>query len=186
MPSPPTAYTVGHGNRTLDELVAVLRSASIGRLIDVRRYPASRRHPHFSRPMLSEELPAAGIAYDWWGEELGGRRRPRDATSSRHPGWDHDAFRGYADFTDTDTYRDAVERLAQLASSEPSIAFMCAETLWWRCHRRLIADSLTTRAVRVIHLLDVSKSQEHATPPTMRIGDDGWPVYDVGVDRRLL
>jgi uncharacterized protein (DUF488 family) len=186
MPLSPTAYTVGHGNRTLDELATVLRSAGVGRLVDVRRYPASRRHPHFSQPALEAELPALGVEYAWRGEELGGRRRPLDPISTRHPGWDHDAFRGYADFTDSAPYRAAVERLAAEAEDDPPLAFKCAETLWWRCHRRLIADSLTTRGVAVVHLLDVGKIQRHAPPPMMRVGEDGWPVYDVGVDRPLL
>ena len=181
-----TAVTGGHGHRTLEELIEVLRSAGSGRLRDVRRYPGSRRHPWFARPMLAEELPAAGIRYEWWGEELGGRRRAADAATSRHPGWDNDAFRAYAEYTDSEPYRNAIRRLAAEANQPPPFAVMCAETLWWRCHRRLIADSLTTRGVGVVHLLDMGKTQEHKPPPTMRVGHDGWPVYDVGVDRPLL
>lgn len=181
-----TVYTVGHGNRTLDELIEMLRSAGIGRLFDVRRYPGSRRHPWFARPMLAEELPEAGIKYEWWGEELGGRRRAAAPDLSRHPGWDNDAFRAYAEYTDSEEYRGAIRRLAAEAQRPPAIAFMCAETLWWRCHRRLIADSLTVRGVDVVHLLGEGKQQDHMLPPTLRVGDDGWPVYDVGVDRHLL
>ena len=180
------AYTVGHGNRSFDELVDVLRGAGVGRLLDVRRYPGSRRHPWFARPALAEELPAAGIEYEWWGEVLGGRRRAAEVASSRHPGWDNDAFRAYAEYTDTDEYRSSIRRLATESGRPPALAFMCAETLWWRCHRRLIADSLTTQGVQVVHLLDVGKQQEHVLPAMLRVGDDGWPVYDVGVDRPLL
>ena len=181
-----TAFTVGHGNRTFDELVEVLRDAGVGRLLDVRRYPGSRRHPWFARPELAEALPAAGIRYEWWGEELGGRRRAASPAMSRHPGWDNDAFRAYAEYTDTDDYWSAIGRLVDEAEDPPPLAFMCAETLWWRCHRRLIADSLTTRGVHVVHLLDIGKRQDHVLPPTLRLGHDGWPVYDVGVDRPLL
>ena len=180
-------YTVGHGNRSFDDLVAVLRDGDVGRLLDVRRYPGSRRHPYFARPSLEDELPAVGIRYEWWGDELGGRRRAAPPDVSRHPGWDNDAFRAYAEYTDTDQYREALTTVAKQAPTDPpGVAVMCAETLWWRCHRRLIADSLTTRGVEVVHLLDVGKRQDHVTPKTMRVGDDGWPVYDVGVDRPLL
>ena len=158
------AYTVGHGNRTFDELVEILRAAGIGRLLDVRRYPGSRRHPWFARPMLADELPAAGIRYEWLGEELGGRRRAADAARSRHPGWDNDAFRAYAEYTDTDEFRTAIGRLAAEAERPPSLAFMCAETLWWRCHRRLIANELVRDGFRVLHLIEAPPGKLHQWP----------------------
>ncbi|MDQ1395794.1 MAG: hypothetical protein QOG64_1053 [Acidimicrobiaceae bacterium] len=180
-------YTVGHGTRSTEELVAVLRSAGAGRLVDVRRYPGSRRHPHLAREPLTETLPAAGIAYQWRGEELGGRRRGLHE-GSRHPGWDNPAFRSYADYTDTAPYRTAITRLMAEAERDgrPPLAVMCAETLWWRCHRRLIADSLAVHGVEVIHLVDERNRQLHTAPAIMRVDEDGWPVYDAGVDVPFL
>jgi len=168
-------YTVGHGTRSIDELRAVLAAGGVKRLIDVRRFPGSRRNPHLSRESLEAAIPG----YEWWGESLGGRRHGL-GPSSRHPAWDTDAFRAYADHMDTDEFRDALVRL------QPDDAVMCAETLWWKCHRRLIADALTVRGVEVVHLLGVDETQPHKTPAFMRVSDDGWPVYDVGVTRPLL
>jgi uncharacterized protein (DUF488 family) len=153
-----TLYTVGHGARTTDALVAVVASAGVEVVIDVRRFPGSRRHPHFAREALAEDLPARGVAYEWRGEELGGRRRPAEPT--RHPEWRDEGFRGFADYTDTPDFHAALARLLDDAARRP-IAVMCAETLWWRCHRRLIADASLDAGTEVVHLLDVGKTQPH-------------------------
>ncbi|MFT3776089.1 MAG: DUF488 domain-containing protein [Minicystis sp.] len=179
-----TLYTVGHGNRSLDELIDVLRAAGIGRLVDVRRYPGSRRHPHFSRPSLAQDLPRAGIFYDFRGDELGGRRRP--APSSRHPAWRDPSFRAYADHMDTPVFREALLRLEADAAAGPPLAFMCAETLWWQCHRRLIADALTVRGREVIHLFSATERRPHQLHPDLRVDDEGRPVYDLHVTGELL
>lgn len=171
-------FTVGHGTRTTEELVAVLSSAGVIRLVDVRRFPGSRRNPHLSRDALAADLPAP-LAYEWWGESLGGRRSRVEPT--RHPAWRNDAFRAYADYMDTGVFRDALTRLLD----ELPVAVMCAETLYWKCHRRLIADAAVVRGIEVVHLLGVGKSQPHQPSPGLRMGDDGWPVYDVGVQRSL-
>ena len=178
-------YTVGHGNRSLDELTGILQAGGIARLADVRRFPGSRRHPHFSRSALAAELPDRGIAYEWWGDELGGRRRSL-AEESRHPAWRDPAFRAYADHMDTDEFRRTLTGLLAGAAGDPRVAVMCAETLWWRCHRRLIADASVVRGTAVVHLLGPGRQQDHPLNPALRVGDDGWPVYDVGVDRPLL
>lgn len=148
-------FTVGHGNRTTDELVAVLADGGVARLVDVRRFPGSRRHPHLARGRLVEDLP---LAYEWWGEALGGRRKP--VAETRHPEWRNDAFRAYADWMDTPVFLEALDRLLETATATPT-AVMCSETLWWRCHRRLIADAALARGVEVVHLLAVGKSQPH-------------------------
>lgn len=173
-------YTVGHGTRSTEELVAVLSQVGVGCLLDVRRYPGSRRSPHLGRPALAASLPAAGIAYEWWGDELGGRRSR--APASRHPALRNDAFRAYADHMDTPEFRAAVERLVPSAQpgTAPS-ALMCAETLWWRCHRRLIADALVVRGVDVVHLVRVGVLEPHRLHPAARADEGGWPVYDMGV-----
>jgi uncharacterized protein (DUF488 family) len=176
-------YTVGHGNRSTEELVAVLRAAGVRRLVDVRRYPASRRNPHLSEEALRRSLPELGIAYEWWGEALGGRRRARGA--GRHVAWREAAFAGYADHTDTPVFREAVVRLAASAAEVPT-AVMCAEVAWWRCHRRLIADTLALRGLTVVHLVDPFRRLPHRLHPGARLGDDGWPVWDLAADRPLL
>jgi uncharacterized protein (DUF488 family) len=152
-------YTVGHGARSTDELVAVVRAAGVGTIVDVRRYPGSRRHPQFGRAEMETSLPERGIAYDWRGDELGGRRTP--AAESNHPEWRDPGFRAFADYTDTPAFDAAMKRLLADAERDPPLAVMCAETLWWRCHRRLIADAAVARGTEVIHLLDVDKRQPH-------------------------
>jgi uncharacterized protein (DUF488 family) len=152
-------YTVGHGVRSTEELVAVVRSAGAGRIVDVRRYPGSRRHPQFGRAELAAWLPELGVAYEWRGDELGGRRTP--IAESNHPEWRDLGFRAFADYMDTPAFDAAMQRLLADAQRDPPLAVMCAETLWWRCHRRLIADAAVARGAEVVHLLDVDKRQPH-------------------------
>jgi uncharacterized protein (DUF488 family) len=178
-----TVWTVGHGARSLDDFVDVLRSASLELLVDVRMFPGSRRHPHFSRDALERSLGGYGIAYDWRGEALGGRRKP--AAASRHPAWRNDSFRAYADHMDTPEFRQALVRLEDEAGGGTRLAVMCAETLWWRCHRRLISDALTVDGIEVIHLLAPDQHQPHKLHEALRRDENGRPVYDVGVDAEL-
>lgn len=180
-----TVLTVGHGTRSTEELVATLRAAGVCRLVDVRRFPGSRRHPHFSREALERSLHERGIAYEWWGEELGGRRPPRSGPASRHSALINKAFQGYADHMDTSAFRDTLARLEAHAQSEPPLAIMCAETLWWRCHRRMIADALAMHGVTVVHLIDPRSRQDHRLHPATRADDDDRPVYDVGSTGKL-
>jgi uncharacterized protein (DUF488 family) len=152
-------YTVGHGARSTDELAAVVRAAGAGTIVDVRRYPGSRRHPQFGRAELAVSLPERGIGYEWRGDELGGRRTP--SPESNHPEWRDPGFRAFADYMDTPAFDAAMQRLLADARRDPPLAVMCAETLWWRCHRRLIADAAVARGVEVVHLLDVDERQPH-------------------------
>jgi uncharacterized protein (DUF488 family) len=176
-------YTVGHGARSTDELVSVLRSAGVGRLIDVRRHPGSRRHPHTAREAFARSLPRLGITYEWRGEQLGGRRRLQP--NSRNVVWRIEAFRAYADYMETEPFQRALDELARDAALEPPLAILCAETLWWQCHRRLIADALTARGVRVVHLINESSHVEHVLNPAARIDERGLLVYDVGQTAHL-
>jgi uncharacterized protein (DUF488 family) len=173
-------FTVGHGSRSTSELISVLGAWGVERLVDVRRYPRSRRHPHLSYDALAVELPAAGIGVEWWGEELGGRRRP--LPGSRHTAWRNEAFRGYADHMDTDLFRDAFDRLLTGLEALPPTAVMCAETLWWRCHRRLIADAVVLAGGEVVHLLHDRSAQPHQLHPAVRPDEAGRPVYDSGAE----
>ena len=176
-------YTVGHGTRSTDELTAVLASAGVGRLIDVRRFPGSRRHPHFAREALERSLLAHGVDYEWRGEELGGRRTSSNQPS-RHAAWRSSGFQAYADYMDTEEFRRALDELIADARTGRTLAIMCAETLWWKCHRRLISDSLVARGLTVVHLIDAANQQQHQLHPAARVENESV-VYDVGVDRDL-
>lgn len=175
-------FTIGHGTRTVDELAEVLTAAGVSLVADVRRFPGSRRNPHLSRASLTGALPERGVRYEWWGEALGGRRS-LGPPPSRHPAWREPAFRAYAEHMDGAEFREAFGRLLAVAGE---VAVMCSETLWWRCHRRLIADAAVLQGRPVVHLLAAGKAEAHPPNPAMRRGADGWPVYDVGVEAPLL
>ena len=150
-------WTIGHSTLPIDEFIGLLRSFGIETLVDVRSFPGSRRHPHFNRDNLSASLSAAGIDYLHM-PELGGRRKTRP--DSQNVAWRNESFRGYADYMETADFRDGTERLMKLAR-ERRTAIMCAEAVWWRCHRSLIADYLKTAGVTVTHILGEGKSDEH-------------------------
>lgn len=177
-----TVYTVGHGTRTTEELASILDDAGVAGLVDVRRFPGSRRHPHFSKEALEHSLPSLGLAYEWRGEALGGRRKAGGV--SRHVALRNNSFRSYADYMDSDEFRHALARLEDDARAAP-VAIMCAESLWWRCHRKLIADALVLDGFEVVHLIHVGKSQPHKPPDEMRADEHNRPVYDLGVTQEL-
>ncbi|NEE02401.1 DUF488 domain-containing protein [Phytoactinopolyspora halotolerans] len=176
--APAPLYTLGHGARTIEAFVAVLTEPGIDVLVDVRRFPGSRRHPQFGRDALAAELTGHGIRYEWHGDELGGRRGRRPDT--RHTALVNASFGGYADHMDTPGFRTAVAELITRTGEGEQLAVLCAETLWWRCHRSFIADAVACHGRDVVHLLDVGRRESHRARPTLRCSDDdGWPVYDV-------
>ncbi len=158
-------WTVGHSTKTIGEFTGLLTGHGIEALADVRRYPASRKHPHFNREPLSASLEGAGVTYLPL-PELGGRRRP--APDSRNTAWRSESFRGYADYMETDAFREGVRRLLESAESRRT-AVMCSEVLWWRCHRALIADYLKWKGVGVVHILGREKSVEHPYTSAARV-----------------
>src|SRR5439155_14405526 len=163
-PEPTTLFTIGHGARPIEELVAVLEGAGIERLVDVRTAPGSRKHPQYGKDALAERLEAAGIEYVWR-RDLGGWRKPdpdSPNTALTSPG-----FRGYADYMSSETFDRAASWLIGSAR-ERLTAFMCAETLWWRCHRRMLADALVTRGCTVVHLMGAGRSEAHRLHPAAR------------------
>jgi uncharacterized protein (DUF488 family) len=182
-PTRPALLSIGHGARSIDALTETLRSAGIRRLMDVRSFPGSRRHPQFGRDALARSLHDAGIRYEWC-RDLGGFRVPRP--DSPHTALAVEAFRGYADHMDTETFRAALDRLIEISASEPT-AFMCAESDWRRCHRRMIADALCVRDHPVRHLLGDGRSEPHRLHPAARSAGGGL-VYDIASPRqgRLL
>lgn len=165
-----TIYTIGHSTRTLDELIELLRENGIERLADIRRYPGSRRYPHFSRESLEAELPARGIEYDHM-PELGGRRRPRK--DSPNTAWRNEQFRAYADYMGTPEFLQAVDTLV---ASPKNTAIMCAEAVPWRCHRQLASDELVRRGIDVVHILGSHSTRPHTLNPNARV-EDGHLVY---------
>ena len=159
-------YTIGHSTRGLDEFTALLEEHGIARLADIRRYPGSRRYPHFSGESLQQTLPSRGIAYEHF-DSLGGRRKA--SAGSENGAWNNDQFRGYADHMATDEFRSAV---ARLLADERSTAVMCAEAVPWRCHRNLLSDDLLRRGVEVIHIIGAGSAQLHALSKMARLKPD--------------
>jgi uncharacterized protein (DUF488 family) len=166
-------YTVGHSTRSLGELVDVLRPAGVEALVDVRTAPGSRRHPQFGREALAAGLSEAGIAYRHE-KALGGFRRPQ--AESANTGWEHLAFRGYADYMSTPEFARALARLESEARERPT-SVMCAEAQWWRCHRRLISDALVVRGWKVLHLGLGGGPAAHELTPFAVVGADGALRY---------
>jgi uncharacterized protein (DUF488 family) len=175
-----TIFTVGHSTHSTDELLGLLAAHGVRRLVDVRRYPASRRHPHLARAPLSAALTAAGIEYVW-AEALGGRRSR--VKGSPHVGWREPGFAGYADYMDTPEFAAAAHELVRLAERVPT-AIMCAEALPERCHRRLIADWLVSHHLRVEHIVGPKRLRRHVLTPFARI-KGGRIVYDGGTQGSL-
>lgn len=168
-----TVYTIGHSTRSFDELVALLHREGVRALLDVRSVPRSRRHPHFNREALAGSLP--GHAIDYRHEPaLGGFRRPRESLAN--DGWEHPAFRGYADHMDTPEFEAALDRL-QAQARLLRTCVMCAEAQWWRCHRRLIADALLVRGWRVLHLGLSGEPASHELTPFAVVSGDGKLTY---------
>jgi uncharacterized protein (DUF488 family) len=159
-------WTVGHSTRAIDEFVLLIQANDIKLLADVRSLPGSRRYPQFNREMLACSLGKAGIHYEHF-PELGGRRKPR--SDSRNLAWRNASFRGYADYMETEQFRKGVERLLDLAAGTGPTAIMCAEAVWWRCHRSLISDYLKARRIEVMHILDANKTQAHPYTSAARI-----------------
>ncbi len=168
-------WSVGHGTRGSDELLALLAGARIVTLVDIRSFPGSRRHPQFGQAALRAAMADAGIAYMHL-RGLGGRREARDG--SPHTALRVTAFRAYADHMATPEFQEDLARLEAVAAATHT-AYLCAETLWWRCHRRMLSDLLTVRGWEVIHLLGPGKSEPHRLWDVARVAD-GRLVYDGG------
>lgn len=154
---PPRLWTIGHSTRSLDDFISLLEGNGIGVVADVRLLPGSKRYPHFNGDALASSLLRNGIGYEHF-RDLGGRRKSRP--DSQNIAWRNDAFRGYADHMETAEFHAAVARLLGLAA-ERATAIMCAEAVWWRCHRGLISDYLKVRGVEVSHIIDATKTQLH-------------------------
>ena len=178
-------WTIGHSTRGIDEFISLLRENEIKLLVDVRAWPGSKRYPHFSKDALAESLNAHGIRYEHF-PELGGKRKSKP--DSRNTAWRNASFRGYADYMETEQFQKGIERLLDVAGQGAaawaaaevkhdgweavtpwSTAIMCAEAVWWRCHRSLIADYLKARGLEVLHIFGANKVEPHPYTPAARI-----------------
>lgn len=169
--------TVGHGTASQEELAALLTAAGVRSVVDVRTAPGSRRHPHVGRAQLAQWLPEAGIAYRWEAD-LGGWRRPRPG--SPNVVLRHDGFRGYADYMASPPFWAALDRVLAEAAEGPTTV-MCSESLWWRCHRRLLADAaVLARSAAVLHLGHDGRLVPHRVTEGARLAGPDLLIYDVG------
>ncbi|TAN03945.1 MAG: DUF488 domain-containing protein [Rhodanobacteraceae bacterium] len=164
---PETLWTIGHSTRSLDEYLALLQANKIEVLADVRHFPGSRKYPHFNVEPLRQALRAAGIDYQPF-TELGGRRKVQPDSPST--AWRHPAFRGYADYMQTEAFHAGIERLKALATRKRT-AIMCAEAVWWRCHRGLISDVFKLHGTRVLHITGPGNPGEHPYTSAARVVD---------------
>lgn len=164
----PVIYTIGHSTRALDDFLAVLRAHEVRQVADIRTVPRSRRHPHFSLEAMSASLPNARVIYRHF-PNLGGLRKPR--RDSQNNGWRHSGFRGYADYMETAEFGSGLEELIAFARRGRT-AIMCAEAVWWRCHRQLVADALVARGVDVRHITSEAAAAPHTLTDFARLVDD--------------
>jgi uncharacterized protein (DUF488 family) len=159
-------WTVGHSTRAIVDFISLLEKNEIRLLADVRAWPGSKRYPQFNKDVLAESLRAHGIRYEHF-PELGGKRKTK--TDSRNTAWRNASFRGYADYMETEQFQKGIDRLLEIASEAGAAAIMCAEAVWWRCHRSLIADYLKARGVEVLHILGTNKVEPHPYTPAAHI-----------------
>ena len=159
-------WTIGHSTRGIDEFISLLEKNEIKLLVDVRTWPGSKRYPQFNKDALAESLNAHGIRYEHF-PELGGKRKSKP--DSRNTAWRNASFRGYADYMETEQFQKGIERLLDVAAEAGPTAIMCAEAVWWRCHRSLISDFLKSRGMEVLHILGANKVEPHPYTSAARI-----------------
>ena len=167
-------YTIGHSTHTLAEFLAMLKSFDIEVLADIRSLPGSNKYPQFNQENLEVSLPENGIVYIHFAD-LGGRRKINK--NSKNTRWRNASFRAYADYMETDAFAKAIENLESMAS-EKRTAIMCAEAVWWRCHRSMVSDFLKTKGWLVLHIMSVGKAQEHTYTQPAEIIDGQLSYHD--------
>jgi uncharacterized protein (DUF488 family) len=163
--TPATIWTIGHSTRPLEEFFGLLAGTRIEVIADVRSFPGSRKYPQYGREALAATLAARAIGYHWL-QALGGRRRV--SPDSRNTAWRNASFRGYADYMSSVEFEYGVAQLLEVAGRART-AMMCAEAVWWRCHRSMIADALCVRGIEVVHILDTKHSVVHPMTAPARI-----------------
>jgi len=173
-------WTIGHSTRTIDKFISLLEEHGIKLLADVRLLPGSKRYPQFNKEALADSLGKVAICYEHF-PELGGRRKPRE--DSPNTAWRNESFRGYADYMETEEFGKGVRRLIDLAGEAGPTAIMCAEAVWWRCHRGLISDYLRARGIEVLHIMYATKTEPHPYTSAAWIVDGN---LSYGADSTLL
>jgi uncharacterized protein (DUF488 family) len=173
-------WTIGHSTRKIDDFVSALEAHGIKLIADVRLLPGSKRYPQFNQDALTKSLSERRINYEHF-PELGGRRKPKP--NSRNSIWRNESFRGYADHMETEEFRKGIDRLSDLARKIGPTAIMCAEAVWWRCHRALISDFLKARGIEIVHIMDAKKTEPHPFTSAAKIVND---VLSYADDELLL
>ena len=181
---PPKLFTIGHSTHSLDRFLALLASHGIEVLADIRRFPGSRSFPHFNQDKLASTLPKAGIEYRWI-EALGGRRHKEANGSSKNLGLRNESFRNYADYMLTESFQDGVKQLLSIAQERPT-AFMCSESVFWRCHRRLVSDFLLVHGIIVQHIMPSGELQPHTLTAGARVEAGELTYPPPGADQAQL
>jgi uncharacterized protein (DUF488 family) len=158
-------WTIGHSTHSLDEFITMLKSFEIKCVVDIRSFPGSHRYPQFNKEALEITLPQNNLGYIHI-KNLGGRRKVN--SNSKNTSWRHPAFRGYADFMETETFREGIKELEEIACSQHA-AYMCSEAVWWRCHRSMVSDYLKVTGWKVMHITGVAKAEEHPYTQPARV-----------------
>lgn len=160
-------WTIGHSTHSIEVFIDIVKSFAIESLVDIRMFPGSRRYPHFNKEQFETSLNESGISYHHL-VELGGRRKAKP--DSKNTGWRVAAFKGYADYMETDAFHHGIQQLKDIASNQRT-AYMCSEAVWWSCHRALVSDYLKVEGWTVMHIMSQGKAQEHPfTKPAKNIG----------------
>lgn len=170
-------YTIGHSTRNIEDFVSILKAHGIEVLVDVRAFPVSNRNPQYNQKSLEESLGRVGIEYIWSGKEFGGYRKKSDGLGEESPnkGWKTEGFRIYADYMTSESFKIAVNKLIERANDK-TMAYMCAEKFYWRCHRRLISDYLVSLGHEVWHIVEADSLRKHELTKFARI-ENGMLFY---------
>lgn len=169
-------YTIGHSNRSLDVLIEMIRSARVDVVVDIRSFPRSRTNPQFNVDTLPEALAAHQIGYEHW-TGLGGRRPvQKHVAPDTNRFWQNRSFHNFADYALSEEFQEALEALIELARTRQP-AMMCSEAVWWRCHRRIIADHLLARGIEVLHIMEIGKTTPATMTPGAAVMPEGRVVY---------
>jgi uncharacterized protein (DUF488 family) len=161
-------WTIGHSTRAINVFISLLEKHGITLLADVRSLPGSKRYPQFNKELLANSLGKAGIRYEHF-PELGGRRKAKP--ESKNTAWRNASFRGYADYMETEEFGKGVRRLIDFAGEAGPTAIMCAEAVWWRCHRALLSDYLKVRGIEIVHIVGANKTELHPYTSAARVGN---------------
>lgn len=162
-----TLWTIGHSTHSFDEFIALLQSFNIEQLVDIRRFPGSRKFPQFNKANLEQLIPAHKMTYIYL-ETLGGRRKANP--NSKNTTWHNASFRAYADYMETLQFKEGLDTLEKLAVQKRS-AIMCSEAVWWRCHRSMVSDALKAKGWKVMHIMGIDNAQEHPFTQPAKIID---------------